>query len=112
MLERPTGDCVVFLEEHRESGLRAFAEVALRRDFVNGCDSSPVAFLEGIFVRPEDRKRGIAARLLRSARSWAQDRGCCEFASDALLENTGSHAFHRATGFEETERVVFFRLRL
>lgn len=33
-------------------------------------------------------------------------------ASDALLDNAGSHAFHEAVGFEETERVVYFRKSL
>ena len=36
-----------------------FAEAALRRDYVNGCSTSPVGFLEGIYVKPE--YRGIAA---------------------------------------------------
>ncbi len=29
-----------------------FADASIRHDYVNGCDSSPVAFLEGIFVLP------------------------------------------------------------
>ena len=40
-----------------------FAEAALRRDYVNGCSTSPVGFLEGIYVKPEYRHRGLA-RLL------------------------------------------------
>lgn len=40
---------------------------------------------------------------------WARACGCRELASDALLENQASHAAHRALGFVETERVVFFR---
>ena len=41
--------------------------------------------------------------------AWAQAQGCDELASDALLDNETSQAMHRALGFEETERVVFFR---
>ncbi len=33
-------------------------------------------------------------------------------ASDALLENEASHALHLALGFQETERVIFFRKSL
>lgn len=89
-----------------------FAEIGLRRDYVNGCDTSPVAFLEGIYVDPAHRKQGVARALVAEALAWARRQEVSEFASDALLENTASHAFHQAIGFEETERVVYFRLPL
>ncbi|MBF0679495.1 MAG: GNAT family N-acetyltransferase [Devosia sp.] len=86
-----------------------FAEASLRQDFVNGTDTSPVAFLEGIFVVPHARRQGVARALVAATEDWARQMGCTEFASDALLENTESHQMHAALGFEETERVVFFR---
>jgi aminoglycoside 6'-N-acetyltransferase I len=86
-----------------------FAEATLRRDYVNGCTTSPVAFLEGIYVRPAFRRRGVARLLCAAVTDWATERGCTELASDALLRNTASHRMHAALGFEETERVVFFR---
>ncbi len=92
-----------------------FAEAALRRDYVNGCDSSPaqpVAFLEGIYVRAPFRRRGMARALIDDIAAWARTRGVVELASDALLDNHDSHAMHRALGFAETERIVFFRRRL
>lgn len=84
-------------------------EVALRTDYVNGTDSSPVTFLEGIFVVPDARRTGVARGLVAEAASWARAHGCSELASDADLGNSDSHAMHAALGFEETERVVFFR---
>jgi len=89
-----------------------FAEVALRRDYVNGTESSPVGFLEGIYVIPEARRQGIARALVAAAERWVAAAGCREFASDAALDNHHSHALHYALGFEETERVVYFRKRL
>jgi aminoglycoside 6'-N-acetyltransferase I len=86
-----------------------FAEASIRRDYVNGCETSPVAFLEGIYVSPAHRKHGVAKALAEAVAEWGRSRGCTEFASDALLDNTDSHAFHTAIGFEETERVVYFR---
>ena len=88
------------------------AEAAIRSDYVNGTQSSPVAFLEGLYVAPAFRRRGIARLLVAEIIRWAKARGCGELASDALLDNTASHAAHRALGFEETERVVFFRKRV
>jgi aminoglycoside 6'-N-acetyltransferase I len=91
---------------------QGFIELALRTDYVNGTESSPVAFLDGIYVAPAHRRQGIARALVAQAERWALSQGCREFASDALLENTHSHSMHRALGFEETERVVYFRKRL
>jgi aminoglycoside 6'-N-acetyltransferase I len=88
------------------------AEASIRADYVNGTSSSPVAFLEGIYVVPEARRNGIARSLVAAVERWARSAGCTELASDALLENQSSHAVHRALGFGETERVVFFRKTL
>ena len=87
-----------------------FAEVSVRNDYVVGTRSSPVAFLETIFVVPAARRQGVARVLVAQARAWGRARACAEFASDALLDNEASHAMHRALGFVETERVVYFRL--
>lgn len=109
MLAKPSGDFIAFLDVADGTRIRAFAEAALRYDHVNGCETSPVAFLEGIYVRPADRGAGIGRNLLRSVQSWARERGCSELASDTHINNTESFAFHTASGFEETERVIFFR---
>ena len=79
---------------------------------MNGTQSSPVIFLEGLYVIPELRRQGVARTLVAEVARWARACGCSELASDALLENAASHAAHRALGFAETERVVFFRKRL
>jgi aminoglycoside 6'-N-acetyltransferase I len=86
-----------------------FVEASLRSDYVNGTDSSPVAFLEGLYVAPQYRRQGVGRALVAAVAAWGRAKGCTELASDALLENRASHAMHRALGFEETERVVFFR---
>ena len=89
-----------------------FAEAAIRRDYVNGCETSPVAFVEGIYVMPQQRRRGVAKAMIAAIEAWAEQRGLRELASDALLDNAQSHAMHEALGFGETERVVYFRKAL
>jgi len=89
-----------------------FAEAAVRRDYVNGCDGSPVLFLEGLYVDPGHRRQGVAGALVAAVADWGRAQGCAEFASDAELANIDSHAMHRALGFVETERVVYFRREL
>jgi aminoglycoside 6'-N-acetyltransferase I len=89
-----------------------FVEVAVRTDYVNGTASSPVGFLEGVYVEPAARRQGVARALIRAAAAWARAQGCAELASDTLLDNTQSQAVHRCLGFVETERVVYFALQL
>jgi RimJ/RimL family protein N-acetyltransferase len=43
---------------------------------------------------------------------WAIGLGCAEFISDVELYNKASQQAHEALGFEETERVVYYRKRL
>ncbi len=89
-----------------------FAEAAVRSDYVNGCHTSPVLFLEGIYVIPTARRAGVATALCAAIAEWGAARGLTEFASDTGVDNLYAQALHRALGFEETERVVFFRKRL
>jgi aminoglycoside 6'-N-acetyltransferase I len=88
------------------------AEASVRSDYVNGTETSPVAFLEGIVVNPSARRQGVAASLVAAVAEWARGQGLIELASDAELHNTVSHAMHAALGFEETQRVVYFRKAL
>ncbi len=89
-----------------------FVEATVRGDYVNGCLTSPVAFLEGIYVEPGAQRRGVARSLCTAVERWALARGCTELASDALVDNAASHDFHHAIGFAPTERVVFYRKEL
>lgn len=100
---------VAFVALDADRHVIGFIEIALRYDYVNGCETSPVAFLEGLYLMPEHRRQGIARALCAAAETWARAAGCTEMASDADLNNTRSHAFHASVGFEERERVVFFR---
>lgn len=105
----PSGEKTVFFALDDGDRLVGFAEAALRRDYVNGCETSPVAFLEAIYVAPTQRRRRVASALCDAVEAWARTLGCRELASDALLDNRVSHRFHEAAGFAETERVVYFR---
>ena len=89
-----------------------FAQCQLRHDYVEGTDSSPVGYLEGIFVEESYRNKGCAKELLKHCEAWAKDMDCREFASDCELDNTGSLAFHLKMGFEEANRVICFTKRL
>lgn len=89
-----------------------FAQCQLRHDYVEGTQTSPVGYLEGIYVSPERRGQGIAGKLLAACQGWAKEKGCREFASDCELTNTDSLAFHLAMGFTEANRVICFTKKL
>ena len=90
----------------------AFAQCTLRHDYVEGTDSSPVGYLEGIFVSEAHRRKGYASLLLAACEKWAAEKGCTEFASDCELDNPDSLRFHLAAGFEEANRIICFKKKL
>lgn len=89
-----------------------FAQCQLRHDYVEGTESSPVGYLEGIFVKEESRHKGYAKEMLRECEKWAGEKGCVEFASDCELDNDVSFQFHVALGFVEENRIICFSKKL
>ena len=104
-------ECAVFLAV-ADGRPVAFAQCQLRHDYVEGTDSTPVGYMEGVFVMEEYRRHGVAARLLHSCELWAGSMGCTEFASDCELTNGESRLFHLGTGFAEANRIVCFVKRI
>ncbi len=105
LLNQPDAAC--FLAEDK-----GFAQCQLRHDYVEGTDSSPVGYLEGIYVDEAHRGKGVAAQLLQACEKWASDMGCTEFASDCELDNLTSQKFHETLGFTEANRIVCYTKKL
>lgn len=97
----------VFLKFIQNSPV-GFAQCGLRHDYVEGTESSPVGYLEGIFVKEEYRHHGYAKELLSACEQWAKEQGCTEFASDCELFHDASLKFHKAMGFQEVNRIICF----
>ena len=104
-LEMP--DAAFFLAFAEKTSV-GFAQCQLRHDYVEGTDSSPMGYLEGIYVLPGHRRQGIAKALLSACESWAKSMGCREFASDCELTNKDSLRFHLNVGFREANRIICF----
>ena len=85
-----------------------FILLSLRYDHVPGSSSKPVGYIEGIYVVPKYRKKGIGKKLAIFGEEWAKQKGCKEYASDAELTNIVSHEFHRKIGFKEANKLVCF----
>ncbi|PKK37783.1 GNAT family N-acetyltransferase [Siphonobacter sp. SORGH_AS_0500] len=83
-----------------------FIHLTLRTDYVEGASHSPVAYVEGLYVKPEFQHQGIGRYLMQAGEGWAREKHCQEMASDTELDNAESLAFHQKLGFEEANRIV------
>lgn len=101
-----------FFLAFRDGDAAGFAQCQLRHDYVEGTETSPVGYLEGIYVTPPHRGTGIARQLLAACEDWARDQGCREFASDCEQDNIQSLRFHLGVGFQEANRIICFTKQL
>ena len=101
-------DRAVFLAETPRGEPVGFAEVRLR-PMAEGCSTQPVGYLEGCYVRPSARHRGVGRRLMEAGEEWARAQGCTEMASDTELGNVASEEAHQRLGYDIVARLVAFR---
>lgn len=99
-------DCLLYQTD--QGHYVAWIQLSLRHDYVEGSSTSPVAYIEGIYVNPEYRRSGLASKLIEAGEKWALEKGCSELASDCELENELSIQFHSGYGFKEANRLVCF----
>ncbi len=86
-----------------EAGMRSYGE---------GCETSPVGYIEGWYVDDDIRNQGVGRRLVQTAEDWARSLGMTEMASDTWLDNETSIQAHLRMGYEEMERLVHFVKKL
>ena len=101
-------DAKIFLAYHNHEPI-GFAQCQLRYDYVEGTSSSPVGYLEGLYVKEAFRKQGFAKKLVEACEVWAKKKSCREFASDCELNNEESLAMHLKLGFIEANRIICFK---
>jgi aminoglycoside 6'-N-acetyltransferase I len=104
-------DTAVFMAFNENGQPVGFIEAGLR-SFAEGCESSPVGYIEAWFVGELVRGQSLGRDLVHTAEQWARERGCREMASDTWLENEGSIAAHQKLGYHEADRLVHFVKRL
>ncbi|MED1864510.1 GNAT family N-acetyltransferase [Fictibacillus nanhaiensis] len=88
--------------------LIAFIHISVRSDYVEGSHDSPTGFIEGIYVKPEYRKKGISKKLIEKGESWLKTKGCSQIGSDIEQSNDTSYHFHKNVGFKEVNRLIAF----
>jgi aminoglycoside 6'-N-acetyltransferase I len=108
---RRSDTVVLVAQSEKGAGLVGFAEIGAR-SLADGCETSPLAYLEGWYVDITMRRCGVGAALIEAGEAWARSMGYREFASDAEIENTDSQKAHVALGFIEMERSVLYLKKL
>lgn len=96
----------------KDDHIIAFISLSLRNDYVEGTDSSPVGYIEGIYVNEEYRGQGIGRALIEYAKKWSIEQGCSQLASDVELDNHMSELFHQKIGFKEANRLICYTMDL
>lgn len=104
-------DYAVFVASNADGELVGFIEAGLR-DHGEGCETSPVGYIEAWYVDEHSRGQKLGRDLVYAAEGWAREKGCAEMASDTWLENEASIAAHLKLGYWEAERLVHFVKRL
>lgn len=94
-----------------EGDAMGFVELSIR-SVAESCETDRVAYLEGWYVEPAARRRGLGRALVAAAEDWGRAQGCSEFGSDTQISNTASAAAHTALGFTEVEQLRCFKKRL
>lgn len=97
-----------FLYQAKDGAYVGWIDLSLRHDYVEGSHTTPVAYIEGIYVEDNYRRHGVASKLVGCAERWGRQHGCREIASDCELDNNLSVDFHAGYGFEEANRLVCF----
>jgi len=97
----------VFLAIRPDGSAGGFIEAGTRK-YAEGCDTSPVGYIEGWYVDPDLRRQGVGAALVRAAEDWARGQGLTEMGSDTWLDNETSIQAHFKLGYREMERLVHF----
>lgn len=104
-------NCALFLVRQNDTYI-GFAQCQLRFDYVEGTDTSPVGYLEGIYILNDYRHMGVGRKLVTECERWSKTKGCSEFASDVEMGNLDSYHFHIKLGFREENRVICFAKKI
>ncbi|MUK89348.1 GNAT family N-acetyltransferase [Ornithinibacillus sp. L9] len=86
----------------------AFMYVSIRTDYVEGSTSSPTGYIEGIYVKPAFRRKGISKKLFDVAKKWFIEKECKQVGSDIEFDNKVSYKLHKSIGFKEAGRLITF----
>lgn len=95
-----------------EDEVIGFINLSVRNDYVEGCSSNGVGYVEGIYVCKPYRRNQIAYKLIKHAIEFFKIMGLTEIGSDTEIENEMSQIFHKAVGFKEVSTIKHYIMKI
>lgn len=111
MLENPARFAVMLAEDEAGKAI-GYLEASSREDIVEGCEIQRIGYVEGWYVIPTQRRKGVGRALMRAAEKWMLAQGLTVLGSDTDLERKDSQKAHEALGFPEVDRLIAYRKRV
>ncbi|MDD5639297.1 MAG: GNAT family N-acetyltransferase [Candidatus Pacebacteria bacterium] len=104
---RSRKNAIIYICKDKEK-LVGFIKLSLRNDYVEGSNSSPVGYVEGIYIDPNYRGLGLGRKLFKFGEKWSFERGCNEYAADSNFPEKESQKILSRIGFKEVNRIICY----
>jgi aminoglycoside 6'-N-acetyltransferase I len=86
-----------------------FLEASIHEIIDEGCVVKNIGYIEGWYIDPKYRRKGVGAELVKSAEKWAIEKRLNEMAVDTNLDNIQSQNAYQALGYKEQDRFILYR---
>ena len=85
-----------------------FIHLSIRSGFVEGADTTPVGYVEGIYVKPDFRRKGVAKELYHAGLEWLKSKKCTQISGDIWINDNMCPDFYVGMGFKEVNRIICY----
>ena len=99
----------VFFIQYQDQTPVGFAQCSMRSDYVEGTESSPVGYLEGIFVKEDHRGKGYAGECLDYARQIAEKENCYKMMLLTGSKDPETFHFYEKAGYNSSDKTAFIQ---
>ena len=98
------------MHENDRNKLSGFIETSIRKQ-LQGYQTSPVGYIESLYVDPTNRRKGIARQLVAFSEKWVKSQNYNHLFVDTDPKHADAIQFYKSVGFKEVgsnEREIIF----
>ena len=85
-----------------------FIHMSIRSGFVEGADTTPVGYIEGVYVKPDYRRKGVAKELYHAGLEWLKSEKCSQIGADIGINDNMCPDFYIGMGYKEANRIICY----